>query len=110
MPFLVQIEQLHSPTVDCSRSTRMRNRTRPQWQPPSYVCSISLLPCRSTLFRLSFWGSSAHTPAYDKRSLHNQIVQNSEFKNFDKILAPMISRAYICRKIWSKLTPKNGSS
>src|SRR5690348_14196236 len=45
MPFLVQIEQLHSPTVDCSRSTRMRNRTRPQWQPPSYVCSISRLPC-----------------------------------------------------------------
>src|SRR5262249_37326510 len=35
---------------------------RPQWQPPSYVCSISLLPCRSTLFRLSFWGSSAHNP------------------------------------------------
>src|SRR5215468_769548 len=62
MPFLVQIEQLHSPTVDCSRSTRMRNRTRPQWQPPSYVCSISLLLCRSTLFRLSFWGSSAHNP------------------------------------------------
>ena len=45
MPFLVQIEQLHSPTVDCSRSTRMRNRTRLQWQPPSYVCSISLLLC-----------------------------------------------------------------
>jgi hypothetical protein len=28
--FLVQIEQLHSPTVDFSRSTWMRNRTRPQ--------------------------------------------------------------------------------
>src|SRR6516165_9647806 len=33
------------------RSTRMRNRTRPQWQPPSYVCSISLLPCPALLFR-----------------------------------------------------------
>src|SRR6516225_12115846 len=78
MPFLVQIEQLHSPTVDCSRSTRMRNRTRPQWQPPSYVCSISLLPCRATLpGRLSFWGSSAHNPAHDKRNLHNRVVQNS---------------------------------
>jgi len=33
----------------CSRSTRMRNRTRPQWQPPSYVC-ISLLPCRAMLY------------------------------------------------------------
>jgi hypothetical protein len=32
---LVQIEQLHSAT--CARSAVMRNRTRPQWRPPSNV-------------------------------------------------------------------------
>jgi hypothetical protein len=32
-PFFVQIEQLHSAT--CAKSAVMRNRTRPQWQPPS---------------------------------------------------------------------------
>jgi hypothetical protein len=34
-PFLVQIEQLHSAMR--ARSAVMRNRTRPQWQPPSNV-------------------------------------------------------------------------
>src|SRR5262249_42968628 len=33
----------------------------------------------------------------------------SEIKNFDKKRAPMISRAYTRHKLWSKLTPKNGS-
>src|SRR5579864_9412801 len=39
MPFLVQIEQLHCDSR--SRSTRARNRTRPQWHPPSRVSSIA---------------------------------------------------------------------
>jgi hypothetical protein len=62
MPFLVQIEQLHSPTVDCSGSTRTRNRTRPQWQPHLYVCS---LPCPRGAPVISgrgysFWGSPTY--------------------------------------------------
>ena len=38
MPFFVQIEQLHSPTVP--RSARMRNRTRPQWHTFCRHCGI----------------------------------------------------------------------
>src|SRR5215469_2833705 len=36
-PFLLQIEQLHCVTRD--RSAVTRKRTRPQWQPPWYVCN-----------------------------------------------------------------------
>ena len=34
----------------------------------------------------------------------------AEVKNFDKNFAPMNSRAYKRHRLWSKLTPKNGSS
>src|SRR6188508_1752805 len=39
MPFLVQIEQLH--WDNRSRSTSARNRTRPQWHPPSRTSGMS---------------------------------------------------------------------
>ena len=46
---LVQMLQLHCDRR--SRSTRARNRTRPQWQPPSRVSIIKRLPsCRRTEF------------------------------------------------------------
>src|SRR6266511_4696879 len=38
IPFLVHIEQLQS--LADARSAVTRNRTRPQWQPPSMVLSI----------------------------------------------------------------------
>src|SRR6185437_522981 len=44
MPFIVQIEQLHSDTL--ARSPRTRNRTWPQWQPPSYVSIMVVLRLR----------------------------------------------------------------
>jgi hypothetical protein len=48
--------------VDCSGSTRTRNRTRPQWQPHLYVCS---LPCPRGAPVISgrgysFWGSPTY--------------------------------------------------
>src|SRR5206468_12531136 len=43
MPFLVQIEQLQEDKR--SRSTSARNRTRPQWHPPSRVSSMSASSC-----------------------------------------------------------------
>src|SRR5258708_7339664 len=47
MPFLVQIEQLQCDKR--SRSTSARNRTRPQWHPPSRVSSISASSCVSPI-------------------------------------------------------------
>src|SRR5262245_3285872 len=55
IPFLVHIEQLQS--VTRSRSAVIRNRTRPQWQPPSIVLSmvvtfeITLPACVDLIFR-----------------------------------------------------------
>src|SRR5262245_34921176 len=46
IPFLVQIEQLQS--ITDARSAVTRQRTRPQWHPPSIVVSIAPSPFASS--------------------------------------------------------------